>query len=511
MNYSVKQLALLMVVLMVVVTLISSTVGLYLLEDHYQTEENRFEADAHNRLELAAGSIANQIKFYQGIVNLIVARRSTADLIAFGAPEDTQDWALHIRNLLPGAFGAALATLDGEVIGDPITQRIGESCQADLQHFSRHEPMSYPPLHTRVEGLEHFDLMAHVEGDRPEDNGVLLISFHINNLQQLLDKLVTSGDKLLLKSPGGKLLASAGSTDKGNKPLGFSTRVPNSNWEVQLYVARPPQYNIMRQLALFNIGTLAVVVLIITFATQRFSHLIHRDLHAIHATLSEVINGTFEAGKRIPELKEFAAITPDINRLAETLQMQNQSLREQSLSDALTGLNNRRYFDIMIQHVFEHSRRHTPAVLLIIDLNDFKTVNDQLGHPVGDQALKDLAKCLGQSTRASDEVARLGGDEFAVILQDIETKDIENWIQQLCDSYDRNVLSNKSSCLSENACTLSVGVSLIDANYYRAVGDVLHAADMAMYEAKSNKIGQSRFVLAASILTNGGNSKRPHK
>ena len=92
-----------------------------------------------------------------------------------------------------------------------------------------------------------------------------------------------------------------------------------------------------------------------------------------------------------------------------------------ALSDPLTGLDNRRQFEDQLSTALSKCRaggRH--VVLLLLDLDDFKMVNDTYGHPVGDALLADVADRIKKQFRESDFIARLGGDEFAVLLTQVE-------------------------------------------------------------------------------------------
>ncbi len=94
-----------------------------------------------------------------------------------------------------------------------------------------------------------------------------------------------------------------------------------------------------------------------------------------------------------------------------------QKLQAMALTDSLTGLHNRRYFLELLQAECKRSARHgNPLSLLMIDLDHFKSINDEFGHPTGDKALKSFSQTLRQVVRAEDLAGRLGGEEFGVIL-----------------------------------------------------------------------------------------------
>ena len=495
MHYSLKQLAVLMVILLVAVTVGSSVIGYYLLQQYYHTEENRHEALAHSRLEQVAALVGNQVQFYQGVLEEVVARNAASDLLSFGDDKEVEKWALQVRSLLPGAFGLALARADGRIVGDPMVQRIGEACQADLSHFVRHETSHYPPFHLNIRGLEHFDLFARIPGTSPDDEGILTISFRLDNLQRMMQQSLSSTDMLTLVDYNGRDVVEAGSND-GDKTETFEADIPGTSWKMRMQTTPEPHASVFRKMVTLNLAMLLVVIGIITLSTRRFSHLIRNDVRQIHQRLNALLNGDFDVELRAPSIREVAAITPDIDRLTHTIKEQTEQLRAQSLSDPLTALPNRRHFDIMMKHLFGLSRRRMPAILLLIDVNKFKTVNDTLGHKSGDQVLKNLGEFLRRSTRSSDEIARIGGDEFTVILQDIDVGRVTEWVENFIKRYDEHIEVAGKPPPTQDCCTLSIGVAPIDAKIYHTEGDVMHAADQAMYKAKSENSGHSRYRLS---------------
>ena len=99
-----------------------------------------------------------------------------------------------------------------------------------------------------------------------------------------------------------------------------------------------------------------------------------------------------------------------------------EQLAHQAFHDPVTGLANRALFAERVRHAVARARRdHIGLAVIFIDLDDFKTINDSLGHAAGDQVLLEVGKRLGTSIRASDTAARFGGDEFAVLLEGVES------------------------------------------------------------------------------------------
>ena len=129
--------------------------------------------------------------------------------------------------------------------------------------------------------------------------------------------------------------------------------------------------------------------------------------------------GAENAGTGMRELLERALIVAAEaqQQLAEQSE-RISTLETLSYRDELTGLLNRRGFNEQLRHALAIARRiESTGVLTFIDLDNFKTINDDLGHQAGDEVLVHLANLLDENVRATDVAARLGGDEFAVILQ----------------------------------------------------------------------------------------------
>jgi diguanylate cyclase (GGDEF)-like protein/PAS domain S-box-containing protein len=149
--------------------------------------------------------------------------------------------------------------------------------------------------------------------------------------------------------------------------------------------------------------------------------------------------------------------------------------------DVLTGLANRRRFDTELQRHLERCRRHGPTgALLLLDLDNFKQVNDSLGHNVGDQLLVTIAGLLRRSIRSTDLVARLGGDEFALLLPDAD----QDAAQRVAELVVERVRSHATTLDGVGRrVSASIGAVTFRAASEHAA-DVLALADMTMYDAK---------------------------
>jgi diguanylate cyclase (GGDEF)-like protein/PAS domain S-box-containing protein len=154
-------------------------------------------------------------------------------------------------------------------------------------------------------------------------------------------------------------------------------------------------------------------------------------------------------------------------------------LQHQAFHDDLTDLPNRALFMDRLAHGLALSRRSTTDLaLLYIDIDDFKAVNDGLGHAVGDEVLVVVARRLADAVREADTVARLGGDEFAVILEDTGVEGATEVAEKLRSALDAPFSLHGTALLTR----ASIGIAV--AAPTDTPGDLLRHADMAMYAAK---------------------------
>lgn len=159
-----------------------------------------------------------------------------------------------------------------------------------------------------------------------------------------------------------------------------------------------------------------------------------------------------------------------------------KSLEKDVMTDALTGLANRRMFEGELQKSLAFVKRYKRrSALLFVDIDSFKSINDQFGHLAGDHALKLIADILKQNVRPTDFVARLGGDEFVVILNEVDSgydvthraKNLETIVARTPLIFDHNTIQ----------LTASIGTKAFTSN--DTVETVLEGADTSMYAHKS--------------------------
>lgn len=192
------------------------------------------------------------------------------------------------------------------------------------------------------------------------------------------------------------------------------------------------------------------------------------------------------------KINHFVSVNEDITirkKTEESLRLLNIELEQQALTDYLTNLYNRRYFMTRGEEEFKRTKRNgQPLALLVLDIDNFKRVNDSYGHEAGDRALQEVAKALKSNLREIDVLGRMGGEEFAVLLPNTSLNDAALLAERV-----RQTMENTSFEIPGNALkiTICVGVSAFVEGMSN-IDDMFRNADSAMYQAKN--AGRNRTV-----------------
>ena len=190
------------------------------------------------------------------------------------------------------------------------------------------------------------------------------------------------------------------------------------------------------------------------------------------------------------ELTHFVIVSEDVSELKDA----HARMEQLALYDELTGLPNRRLFFRELESLLHNAVMQSPAVVMLLDLDNFKTVNDTKGHPVGDKLLIEVARRIEQQVTEQGIAARLGGDEFALLVNPVkDTKQVDRVAQQLLDSIAQPYIINQT----EIQISTSIGLAWLpkDGNMPDII--VKHA-DLAMYQAK--EMGRNQYRLFTEQL-----------
>lgn len=176
----------------------------------------------------------------------------------------------------------------------------------------------------------------------------------------------------------------------------------------------------------------------------------------------------------------------EVRRLREELissTLRVQAIEQQSFTDPLTEIYNRRSLDEIAGRLISHARRrHAPLTFLMVDADNFKQINTRFGHLTGDYVLAELAGILRASIRGSDAVVRYGGDEFLILLPDTTAASAHNVIERI-----KNELNNWNNAGHLEDFQISLSIGSAEWHDGDTLDEMLDGADRRMYEHKSTQ------------------------
>ncbi|MBK7934976.1 MAG: bifunctional diguanylate cyclase/phosphodiesterase [Acidobacteria bacterium] len=238
---------------------------------------------------------------------------------------------------------------------------------------------------------------------------------------------------------------------------------------------------ILKALEQVNIFLFAAVVVFFGIMYLTFRHFVNDVRKTSEYAKKSERERAEQAEKHVRELEHYVE---ELERSSSALQESHENFRHAAYHDALTGLPNRNFFIDKLKDLLVQSRENSEVnfAVLLLDLNRFKTINDSLGHSIGDRLIKNVAKRLTNMVREEDMVGRFSGDKFGIILTDLLMKDeatafSERLAKRIAEPYTldgRQVFTN-----------VKIGIAFGNSKYAEAE-DILRDADIAMYYAKDH-------------------------
>ncbi len=384
---------------------------------------NQREISEHG-LKVTASEIEVYIERSRHLLSLLVSNQQ-ANIQQLALKPDNSDLSRKIYdavvNHFPEAINFTLADHTGRVLLDDPLQFIGNSCQSDINHFSSSGQLNDIVIHSNKNSeAYHIDILQKIPNLKNDQEGIFFVSLDT----RVLKRLVTNGQPfhhhffIVRPDQNGSLLieiSQHGSrADSAREhvltPTEVSSifariKIPATKWEIIDLV--DPEY----------------------LRSESSSYISYSvSLMMIYLILSSIFFYLFRRGelKRISQDEKIrslnASLSQTIRQRTTQLEQSKQLLTYQATHDALTGLKNRKEFEIQIAQALGEVK-HNPeihAVVLYIDIDHFKIINETCGLSAGDEMIKQIAISLSGILRRNDLLARIGGDEFGILLRDCD-------------------------------------------------------------------------------------------
>ncbi|HEY9052995.1 MAG TPA: diguanylate cyclase [Gammaproteobacteria bacterium] len=438
--------------------------------------------DEHKNLMHTVSNVSRLIQFYQRVVDTITKQHVVADLLQFGTPGQAQQWASDMQRLLPDSIGMALFDPNGRVRGVLSELRLSDQCMMDMQLRIKGMSVPEPPVHRKIEELAHFDIVAPVEY-AGENIGLVFASFNLKSIEAVLEDTLTGNQQLSVIAPDGYILAQVGQLDAEEKIYTKVISIPGTDWSLESKFVLAEAATFVRTISINNIVIFLLLTILFVIAMSRFFKIIIADFEIISNMMRHIQDGSFERqGVQNAHLKETEGVIAYMRFLATELALHQKTIHDASITDELTGLNNRRVLNQELDHCLELAKRGESFGVVILDLDHFKVINDTAGHDVGDQILLMLAEILKENCEESDVCVRVGGDEFVVILVGYNRKKIEKWYVSVLNEFQQRAYSLKQEIGGHERCGISAGSTMIRKDDDRS--SLLKRADEALYAAK---------------------------
>lgn len=394
---------------------------------------------------------------------------------------------------------------------------------SDREYFARARkglPTVTSPLISRLDG-DQIIIVAHPVYDG-EDNfgGVIIGAIRFKNFLNEFSLaetnntsrpyLVEASDKSLLSSqhdttasiilPPRKDNSSPKSyiNSNGERVIGVSAPVNDGKW---LVVIERRSSSIMKRmesfLIIFVCTSLASLIILIPFINKYIFTLI-RPIKAISSISTELLNDQIKSECPYIEMKnnpvEIVTLYKNFCDMATKLSGYVFELKQHSLTDPLTGLANRRYFETEGFKIIEICRRNgTACSCMLLDLDHFKHVNDTFGHQAGDAALQTVSKIIKRNTRTADICARFGGEEFTILATSTPIDNAAILAERIRTEIENTKITYDDLSFS---VTASIGIAQLEMSNdenTKILENGIKKADEAMYKAKTN--GRNRVEL----------------
>lgn len=448
----------------------------WLATDRYQTFISSHEDKANNTTKIVAFEINKTLKVKKRIVDMFLESSKGLILELSNNPEDDdahQALSERLKKYLPDFFAFNIMTSTGEPIIGDFDGEIGELCLDDLKYYieTGEQHIRLHPNHNE----HHYDITSTFLAN--ETKQIFFVSFHPNEISDLLSSVQSENHSLILINKGannlveitseGSRKAVGGRMNGDEKFRALSTvQVKGTDWQV-VDMHNEDLFTNYRNKIISEYVIAFYVFSIVAFFMRHI--LLNQDEKR---TIAE------------EQLKENNEKIKELNDQLDLL----------SKTDSLTGLFNRRYFDEMINLEWNRGLRTNHALTCILfDIDHFKDYNDCYGHQAGDKCLQHISVLMRDCfKRAGDIIARYGGEEFIVIMAESTPENAISSIEHLQGELAKLKLSHGESREYKYVTTSAGFVNQIPSRD-ESIEDVIRKADEALYIAKAN--GKNQWVM----------------
>lgn len=209
----------------------------------------------------------------------------------------------------------------------------------------------------------------------------------------------------------------------------------------------------------------------------------HKSGHRVpvHIRITPILN---EAGEVIGGIEVFSDRSKDLDVL-----QQLETARNENFDDPLMEIGNRRYAEMMFEtHLYELKAFKVPFAVTLIDLDNFKCINDKHGHNIGDKVLQMIARSLKNIIRGNDSIIRWGGDEVVLFLPDITEAGLYEVLERI-----RIIIENSFIMIEDEKTSLTASIGATFAENRDRLDSIIDRVDKLMYQSKNN--GGNRFTV----------------
>jgi diguanylate cyclase (GGDEF)-like protein len=472
--------------LVVVASIVGTTLFLLVFQQHTrQDAEHKVDA----RARVLTYVLEKQIGIYRRIFKRLSERPELTEILSLQDGDFATKWSQSRNRLLPDSVGMGLFTIEGSLLGKPADHYIGKSCLREMKLRVQGATLPQPPVHNTKPRFRHFDLITNIKHSDGSRAGLLFASISTEVLKSTLGQLLQQGEAIELRDGNNVVLAKIGNIDPSTDAVTVTRPVDKTDWTLNASLIVPPPPPFYFWGGFWIVFAAMLVSGSIIYLMRSFLSGLIGEMESIRTGLEKIVSGKFDGSLPKPAFRETADVNAAIERISNLIFRQNQNLTEISETDELTGLFNRRRILHEMKRQLSLATLGAKTIVVLMDLDNFKVINDKHGHAVGDQVLKAFSDALLKTRRGSDLVARMGGDEFIAILID-SSADTGAWNERLTEAFRNNM--KQAMLLEDEYCTISAGALVLDSRSGETPESILLRVDNALYKAKEN--GRSQMV-----------------